>query len=170
MGRKVGKKSWVWFLCLMVCSRVSAQLGPLCWLLSSGQGWVRTCPHLVSLVRMLLLRVSSSGQSTSVRLPPHCSRKFQYHPHTGRKSRVGMLCRYACVRTGPCKWWLRCHSVGCPSLVGCPLPNLYNHAHTRKKASVMYQRRLLLTSSLLMVLYTEISELYCTSFRLAFGQ
>ena len=34
----------------------------------------------------------------------------------------------------------------------------------------MYQRRLLLTSSLLMVLYTEISELFCTSFRLAFGQ
>ena len=34
----------------------------------------------------------------------------------------------------------------------------------------MYQRRLLLTSPLLMVLYTEISELFCTSFRLAFGQ
>ena len=33
----------------------------------------------------------------------------------------------------------------------------------------MYQRRLQipLTSSLLMVLYTEISELFCTSFRLA---
>ena len=36
--------------------------------------------------------------------------------------------------------------------------------------SIMYQRRLLLTSSLLMVLYTEISELFCTSFRLAFGR
>ena len=34
---------------------------------------------------------------------------------------------------------------------------------------IMYQRRLQipLTSSLLMVLYTEISELFCTSFRLA---
>ena len=36
-------------------------------------------------------------------------------------------------------------------------------------ASIMYQRRLQipLSSSLLMVLYTEISELFCTSFRLA---
>ena len=35
--------------------------------------------------------------------------------------------------------------------------------------SIMYQRRLQipLISSLLMVLYTEISELFCTSFRLA---
>ena len=36
--------------------------------------------------------------------------------------------------------------------------NLYNHAHTRKKASIVYQRRLLLISSLFMVLYTEISD------------
>ena len=34
----------------------------------------------------------------------------------------------------------------------------YNHTHTRKKASIVYQRRLLLISSLLMVLYTEISD------------
>ena len=35
--------------------------------------------------------------------------------------------------------------------------------------NVMYQRRLQIppTSSLLMVLYTEISEFFCTSFRLA---
>ena len=36
---------------------------------------------------------------------------------------------------------------------------------------VLYQRRLLQISSLLMVLYTEISDqTFCTSFRLAFGQ
>ena len=34
---------------------------------------------------------------------------------------------------------------------------------------IVYQRRLLLFSSLLMVLYTEISDLFCASFRLAFG-
>ena len=36
--------------------------------------------------------------------------------------------------------------------------NLYNHAHTRKKASIVYQRRLLQISPLLTVLYTEISD------------
>ena len=39
-----------------------------------------------------------------------------------------------------------------------------------RMTGIMYQQRLLLTSYLLMVLYTEISELFCTSFRLAFGQ